>query len=106
MAQVATAAPLLEYKDFVAETRRIERLEGGEYTISQHLLFHQTRLNLKPVGRGSDAMFVRRADEIGFVCEPALKDFRGGWLDARVEKHEPGGDSGHFYTLSNCQPSK
>lgn len=87
----------------VDEAHRIEALEGDEYVIAKSVQFQRVRLNLKPFGKGSDALYVKKADEIGFTCVPALKSFRGGWIEARVEKHEPGADGGHFFTLSDCK---
>lgn len=103
-ATMVTAQPVaLGYSQVVAEARRIERLEGGEYIISKDVLFKPVRLNLTSFGGGSDAMYVNKPDEIGFVCTPALKDFRGGWIEGRIEKHEPGSEGGHFFTLSGCR---
>lgn len=98
-----SSATALEYSQVVAETRRIERLEGSEYVISRNVLFKRVRLNLETFGGGSNALYVKKRDEIGFVCVPALKNFSNGWIEGRVEKHEPGGDGGHFFTLSNCR---
>ncbi len=95
--------PMLGYKEMVDETHRIEALEGDEYVIAKSVQFQPVRLNLKSFGKGSDALYVRKTDEIGFVCSPALKNFRAGWVEARVEKHEPGADGGHFFTLSACK---
>ena len=100
---VAAQPVALGYSQVVAEARRIERLEGGEYVISKDVLFKPVLLNLKPFGGGSDAMYVSKPDEIGFVCAPALKNFGGGWIEGRVEKHEPGSEGGHFFTLSGCR---
>lgn len=96
----------LEYKNLLAETRRIEKLEGDEYLISNKVLFKQARLNLRPFGRGSDAMYVTKADEVAFVCEPALKNFKGGWVIATVEKHEPGAEGSHLFHMSSCLAEK
>lgn len=100
---VAAQPVALGYSQVVAEARRIERLEGGEYIISKDVLFNSVRLNLKSFGGGSDAMYVSKADEIAFVCAPALENFRGGWIEGRIEKHEPGSEGGHFFTLSGCR---
>lgn len=100
---VAAQPVALGYSQVVAEARRIERLEGGEYFISKDVLFKPVRLNLKNFGGGSDAMYVSKPDEIGFVCAPALKKFSGGWIEGRIEKHEPGSEGGHFFTLSGCR---
>lgn len=100
---VAAQPVALGYSQVVAEARRIERLEGGEYFISKDVLFKPVRLNLKNFGGGSDAMYVSTPDEIGFVCAPALKNFSGGWIEGRIEKHEPGSEGGHFFTLSGCR---
>lgn len=101
---VVAAQPVaLGYSQVVAEARRIERLEGSEYVISRDVLFKPVRLNLKTFDGGSDAMYVNKPDEIGFVCAPALKKFNGGRIEGRIEKHEPGSEGGHFFTLSGCR---
>ena len=100
---VAAQPVALGYSQVVAEARRIERLEGGEYFISKDVLFKPVRLNLKPFGGGSDAMYVNKPDEIGFVCTPPLKNFSGGWIEGRIEKHEPTSEGDHFFTLSGCR---
>lgn len=101
---MVTAQPVaLPYSQVVAEARRIERLEGAEYVISKDVLFKRVRLNLKKFGGKSGALYVNRRDDIGFVCTPALRNFSGGWVEGRIERHEPGGDGGHFFTLSGCR---
>ena len=100
---VAAQPVALGYSQVVAEARRIERLEGSEYFVSKDILFKPVRLNLKNFGGGSDAMYVSKADEIAFVCAPALENYRGGWVEGRIEKHEPGSGGGHFFTLSGCR---
>lgn len=101
---VVIAQPIaLGYSQVVAETRRIERLEASEYVISKNVLFKTVRLNLKTFGGGSNALYVNKHDEIGFICAPTLKNFTSGWLEGRIERHEPGSDGGHFFTLSGCR---
>lgn len=95
----------LGYTALKAEARRIDRLEGGEKVISNKVLFAPVRLNLKPFGRGSDALYSTKADEIAFVCAPALPpSFRGGWVLGEIDKHESGAEGSTVYTLSNCRP--
>lgn len=94
----------LEYKALKAEARRIELLEGGEKVISDKVLFATVRLNLKPFGGGSPALYVVKQDEIAFVCTSGLlKSFKGGWVTGRVEKHEAGAEGSTFYDLTNCK---
>ncbi len=81
----------------------MERLEGSEYVISNEVLFKRARLKLKPAGGGIDTLYVVKRDEIGFVCAPALKKFKGGWVEGEIDKHEASGDGGHFFTLSGCR---
>ena len=101
---VVAAQPFpLQYSQMVAETHRLERLEGSEYMISKDLLFKRVRLDLKPFGGGSDALYANKRDEVGFICIPALKGFKGGWVEGRIERHEPGAEGGHFFTLSDCR---
>ena len=105
MASIATAqTPPLDYKALRAEARRVDALEGSEKVISSKILFKQVRLNLRPFGKGSPALYVVKADEIAFVCAPGLpKSFRGGWVTGRVEKHEAGAEGSTFYDLTDCK---
>lgn len=101
----AVCAQQLDYKALKTEARRIDGLEGGERIMSNKILFSPTRLNLKPFGRSSDALFVVKADEIAFVCKPALPPtFKGGWVVGKIDKHESGAEGSTVYTLSNCRP--
>ena len=100
---ITAQSAVLEYSQVVAETRRIERLEGSEYFVSKNILFKPVRLNLKSFGGKSEALYVSKRDEVGFVCTPALRNFTSGWVEGRIEKLEPGGDGGHFFTLSGCR---
>lgn len=102
-AALAQSTPLT-YAQVVTEARRIEGLEGSEYFISKDLLFKRVRLNLSPYGPGTDAMYVSKRDEISFVCSPISPNFVGGWVDAQIDKHAPGAEGSHFFTLSDCQP--
>lgn len=109
LATTATTAALaqstpLTYAQVVTEARRIEGLEGSEYVISKDLLFKRVRLELSSYAPGTDAMYVSKRDEISFVCSPVLPKFVGGWVDAQIEKHAPGAEGSHFFTLSDCQP--
>ncbi|MDM0091656.1 MULTISPECIES: hypothetical protein [unclassified Variovorax] len=109
LATTATTAALaqstpLTYAQVVTEARRIEGLEGSEHVISKDLLFKRVRLDLHSYSAGSDAMYVTKRDEISFVCSPAQSKFVGGWVDAQIDKHAPGAEGSHFFTLSDCQP--
>ena len=97
---------LLSYEDLVREARRYEKLEGSERTTSGKVLFHKVRLNLKPFAGGSNAFYVVRKDEIGFICEQTTTAFTGGTVEATVTKHEEGAEGSHFHTLSNCAVAK
>lgn len=103
----ALAQPVsLHYPDIVREARRIEKLEGGEYVISNKVLFHRARLNLRAFGKGSDAFYVDKKDEISFTCAKKSAGFTGGVVEALVVKHEPGAEGSHDYTLDNCRAAK
>ncbi len=103
----AIAQPVsLHYPDIVREARRIEKLEGGEYVISNKVLFHRARLNLRAFGKGSDAFYVDKKDEISFTCAKKSQGFTGGVVEAVIVKHEPGAEGSHDYTLDNCSVAK
>lgn len=107
IAGTAFAQPVsLTYPDIVKEARRIERLEGSEYVLSNAVRGSRVRLNLRAFGGGSDSYFVDKKDEIGFICASQSKSFRGGVVEAIVVKHEPGAEGGHFFTLDNCVSAK
>ena len=102
LAQQAT----LTYPDLVREARRYEKLEGGERVVSNKLLFHTVKLDLKPFAGGSKDYFVKKSDEIGFICLTSAPGFKGGTVIAEVVKHEEGVEGSHFYTLKNCALAK
>lgn len=102
---IAQAKPLM-YADIVKEARRYEKLEGGERTVSGKVLFQQVHLDLKMFGGGSQDYYVKKSDEIGFICLTSAPGFRGGPVTTQVVKHEEGGEGSHFYTLKNCTQAK
>jgi hypothetical protein len=104
LTDVACAQPVLDYKALKTEARRVEQLEGSERVISSKILFKTARLNLRPFGGGSPALYVVKQDEIAFVCTSGLpKGFKGGWVTGKIEKHEAGAEGSAFYDLSNCR---
>ena len=46
--QAIAQQPPLTYTDLVREARKYEKLEGGERVVSNKVLFHTVRLDLKP----------------------------------------------------------
>jgi len=98
---IAQQAPLT-YTDLVREARKYEKLEGGERIVSNKVLFHTVRLDLKPFSGGSKDYYVKKADEIGFICQTSSTGFKGGTVVAEIVKHEEGAEGSHFYTLKNC----
>jgi hypothetical protein len=102
---IAQAKPLT-YADIVKEARRYEKLEGGERTVSGKVLFQQVQLDLKPFTGGSKDFYVKKSDEIGFICLTSAPGFKGGLITAQVVKHEEGAEGSHFYTLKSCGSAK
>lgn len=102
---LAQQAPLA-YSDLVKEARKYEKLEGGERIVSNKVLFHAVRLDLKPFGAGSKDYYVKKADEIGFICQTSSNGFKGGTVITEVVKHEEGAEGSHFYTLKTCALAK
>lgn len=105
LASIAAAqiAPL-DYQTLKAEAHRVDQLEGSEKVVSGKILFKPVRLNLKPFGKGSPALYVVKADEIAFVCKSGLpKSFKGGWVSGQIEKHEAGAEGSTSFDLSNCR---
>ncbi len=102
---LAQQAPLT-YPDLVREARKYEKLEGGERVVSNKVLFHTVKLDLKPFASGSKDYFVKKSDEMGFICQATSKGFKGGTILAKVIKHEEGAEGSHFYTLDNCLVAK
>lgn len=98
---IAQQSPLT-YPDLVREARKYEKLEGGERVVSNKVMFHTVKLDLKPFGGGSKDYYVKKADEIGFICLTSSPGFKGGTVVAEVVKHEEGAEGSHFYTLKNC----
>ncbi|GKT26183.1 hypothetical protein [Acidovorax sp. SUPP3334] len=98
--------PPLTYNDLVREARKYEKLEGGERVVSNRVLFHTVKLDLKPFAGGSKDYFVKKSDEIGFICQATSRGFKGGTVVAEVVKHEEGAEGSHFYTLRNCAVTK
>lgn len=60
------------------------------------------RLHLKSFSAVHGEFYVRRSDEIGFVCQTMSTGFRGGQVSAVIVAHEAGADGGEFFTLSRC----
>lgn len=104
--EVLADQPPLTYKDLVREARRYERLEGSERVVSNTVLFHKVRLDLRPFGGGSKDFFVVRKDEIGFVCSRMTPGFKGGTVQATVIRHEEGGEGSQFFVLDSCAAVK
>lgn len=102
---IAQAQPL-SYADIVREARRYEKLEGGERVTSNSVLFKKVRLNLHAFGKGSDAYFVNKADEIAFTCTKTAPGFKSGIVVGTVTKHEEGAEGSHVYTIDNCAVTK
>lgn len=98
---LAQQAPLT-YTDLVREARKYEKLEGGERVVSNKVMFHTVRLDLKPFTGESKDFYVKKSDEIGFICLTSAPGFKGGTVIAEVVKHEEGAEGSHFYTLKNC----
>lgn len=98
--------PPLTYKDLVREAQRYERLEGSERVVSNTVLFHRVRLDLRPFGAGSKDFFVVRKDEIGFVCNKVALGFKRGTVQATVIGHEEGGEGSQFFVLDSCAAVK
>lgn len=102
---LAQQAPLV-YSDLVKEARKYEKLEGGERIVSNKVMFHTVKLDLKPFGGGSKDYYVKKADEIGFICQTSSTGFKGGTVVATITKHEEGDEGSHFYTLNSCSVAK
>lgn len=99
---IAQAAPLLTYEKIVSEARRYDKLEGGERVVSNKVLLKMVKLDLKPFSGGSPDFFVKKSDEIGFICTKTEAGFKGGTVVAQVVKHEEVEGGRHFYTLNYC----
>ena len=100
--QAIAQAPLLTYSDIVTEARRYEKLEGSERVVSNKILQKMVKLDLKKFGNGSKDFFVKRSDEIGFICAKAEPGFQGGTVVGQIVKHEEAEGGSHFYTLNYC----
>ena len=92
----------LTYSDIVKEARRYEKLELSERVVSNKILLQKVRLDLRPFGGGSRDYYVKKADEIGFICAKSAPGFKGGIVTATITKHEEAEGGSHFYTLDNC----
>ena len=104
--QVLAQTPPLTYPDIVREARKYEKLEGAERVVSNKVLFQTVKLDLKPFAGGSRDYYVKKSDEIGFICQSTSANFKGGTIVAKVIKHEEGAEGSHFYTLDNCSVAK
>ena len=102
---LAQTAPLT-YLDIVSEARRYDKLEGSERVVSNKVLLQKVRLDLKKFGNGSPDFYVKRSDEIGFICAKSEPGFNGGNVVAQVVKHEEAEGGSHFYTLNYCAKTK
>ena len=98
---LAQATPLA-YSDIVKEARRYEKLEGSERVVSNKILGQKVQLDLKPFGKGSPEFYVKKSDEIGFICAKKSPSFKGGNVIATITMHEEAEGASHFYTLDNC----
>lgn len=106
VANLACAQTTLTYTDLVRDARTVEKLEGGERVASPKILFQSVKLDLKPFSKGSKDFYVRKSDEIGFICQTAAPGFKGGAIIGRIVKHEEGAEGSHFFTVENCSATK
>ncbi|MGJ7554671.1 hypothetical protein ACSFA3_06255 [Variovorax sp. RHLX14] len=106
VADVACAQATLSYADLVRDARRVEKLEGSERITSPKVIFQRVKLDLKPFGKGSKDFYVRKSDEIGFICQAASPGFSGGTITGKIVKHEEGAEGSHFFTVDNCSVAK
>ena len=96
----------LTYPEIVREARRYEKLELSERIVSNKVLLQKVRVDLKPFGGGSSDYYVKKSDEIGFICARTSPGFKGGSVTATITKHEEAEGGSHFYTLDNCTTAK
>ncbi|MCR6480891.1 hypothetical protein NU688_32370 [Variovorax sp. ZS18.2.2] len=82
------------------------RLASDRNELVDAVVARRVRLNLRPFGGGSDAFFVDRQDQIGFVCRSKSRGFKGGAVVSVIITYESGGDQGDFFTLDHCEVSR